>query len=143
MKNTIKLLLFAAVLLIPAVVFAQGSGTIDSQPRPSVNDGVRNDDNFVVTRSTKGEIVGIKDGILTIKIKDDKEIRIALTKETKFKLGKNSLDADELDANLFKEGRKVKITYQPIENNRTKIDKIAILVNFEADEKDKQKPKIG
>ena len=143
MKNIIRLFLFAAVLFIPAIAFAQGSGTYEPSPRPIANEGIREESNFAVTRSTAGGIVGIKDGILTVKTNKDKEVSVILVKETKFKIGKKTVDVNELDENFFKEGRKVKITYQPYLGKKTKVDKIALVVTFEADKTPKEKPKIG
>lgn len=142
MKNVMKLFLFAAILFVPAAVFAQGSGSIEP-PRPPSNVGFPEDDNnFVVTRSTSGTIVGLKEGILTIKTDKDKEVQIALAKETKFKLGKKSLNSDELSDELFKEGKSVKITYKPFADRKARFDKVAVEIRFEQD-KEKKKPSIG
>jgi len=143
MKNAIKLFLFAAVLLVPAIAFAQGSGSTEPSPRPSGNEGIREESNFAVTRSTSGGVVGIKNGILTVKTDKNKEISVALVKETKFKIGKKIVDVNELDEKFFKEGRKVKITYQPYQGKKTDFDKIALVVTFEDDKTPKEKPKLG
>ena len=143
MKNVIKLFLFAAVLLVPAIAFAQGSGSTEPSPRPSGNEGIREESNFAVTRSTSGGVVGIKNGILTVKTDKNKEISVALVKETKFKIGKKTVNGDELDEKFFKEGRKVKITYQPYLGKKTDFDKIALVVTFEDDKTPKEKPKLG
>ena len=143
MKNVIKLFLFAAVLLVPAIAFAQGSGSTEPSPRPSGNEGIREESNFAVTRSTSGGVVGIKNGILTVKTDKNKEISVALVKETKFKIGKKTVNVNELDEKFFKEGRKVKITYQPYLGKKTDFDKIALVVTFEDDKTPKEKPKLG
>ena len=141
MKNVIKLFLFAAILFIPAAVFAQGSGS--SYPPPQPSGAVFGDDeNFVVTRSTSGTIVGLKEGILTIKTDKDKEIQIALVKETKYKVGKKTLNSDELSDDLFKEGKSVKITYKPFADRKSRFDKVAVEIRFDKD-KEKKKPEIG
>ncbi len=143
MKNVIRLFLFAAVLLVPAIAFAQGSGSTEPSPRPSGNEGIREESNFAVTRSTSGGFVGIKNGILTVKTDKNKEISVALVKETKFKIGKKTVDVNELDEKFFKEGRKVKITYQPYPGKKTDFDKNALVVTFEDDKTPKEKPKLG
>ena len=101
MKNIIGLFLFVAVLLVPAIAFAQGSGSTEPSPRPSGNEGIREESNFAVTRSTSGGVVGIKNGILTVKTDKNKEISVALVKETKFKIGKKIVDVNELDEKFF------------------------------------------
>ncbi len=68
---------------------------------------------------------------------------MALVKETKFKIGKKTVDVNELEEKFFKEGRKVKITYQPYSGKKTDFDKIALVVTFEDDKTPKEKPKIG
>jgi len=144
MKNVIKLFLFAAVLLVPAIAFAQGSGSTEPSPRPpSGNEGIREESNFAVTRSTSGGVVGIKNGILTVKTDKNKEISVALVKETKFKIGKKTINVNELEDKYFKEGQKVKITYQPYLGKKTDFDKIALVVTFEDDKTPKEKPKLG
>lgn len=143
MKNVIKLFLFAAILFIPAAVFAQGSGSSYPPQRPPSNVGFPdNEDNFVVTRSTSGTIVGLKEGILTIKTDKNKEIQIALVKETKYKVGKKTLNSDELSDDLFKEGKSVKITYKPFADRKSRFDKVAVEIRFDKD-KEKKKPEIG
>lgn len=144
MKNVLRLFMFAAILFIPAAVFAQGSGSTEAAPRPpQSNVGFPEDDsNFVVTRSTSGTIVGLKEGILTIKTDKDKEVQVALVKETKFKLGKKPLNSDELSEELFKEGKSVKITYKPLLDKKQRFDKVALEIKFDID-KDRKKPVIS
>ncbi len=141
MKNVIKLFLFAAVLVVPAAAFAQGSGSSYPPPQPS-GVGFGDEGNFAVTRSTSGTIVGLKEGILTIKTDKDKELQIALVKETKFKVGKKTLNSDELSNELFKEGNPVKITYKPFADSKARFDKVAVEIRFDKD-KAKKKPEIG
>jgi len=144
MKNIIRLFLFVAVLFIPAIAFAQGSGSYEQPPpRSTGNEANREESNFAATRSTTGGIVGIKDGILTVKTDKDKEVSVILVKETKFKIGKKTIHVKELDEKFFKEGRKVKIIYQPFRGKKTDIDKVALEVRFEEDKTPKEKPKIG
>ena len=131
MKNVVKSLLFAAfVLLVPAVASAQGSGSSEPSPRPPSGEGIREESNFVVTRSASGTIVGLNEGILTIKLEKNKEVRVGLAKETKYKLGKKTLDPAELDENLFKEGQTVKIIYVPFADKKSRIDKVALEIRF-------------
>lgn len=143
MKKKIRLLLIAAILFVPAVVFGQGSGSIESPSPTRVGGAERDESNFVVTRAATGTIVGLKDGILTIRTKKDKELTIALTNKTKYRQGKETLEVDELKESLFKEGQQVKITYQPLDNPKTSIDKIAVEVRFVEDNSPKEKPKIS
>lgn len=141
MKNVIKLFVCAVVLFVPAAVFAQGSGSIEPSPRPTSNEGIRDESNFIVTRSASGTIVGLKEGILVIKTDKNKEVRVAVVKQTKYKLGKKSLDANELSDDLFKEGQAVKITYLPFEDKR--VDKVALEIKFIEDKQSKEKPKLS
>jgi len=142
MKNVIRIFLFAVVLFVPAIVLAQGSGSAEP-PRPLINEGIRDESNFVITRSTSGKIVGLKESILVIKTEKDKEVRVALVKETKFKLGKKTLNSSELSEDLFKEGQAVKILYVPYADKQARFDKAAVEVRFVEDKKSKDKPKLG
>lgn len=130
MKDTIKSLVFFAFLLLPAVVFGQGSETVEERPRQPTNEGFRDDSNLVVSRSVSGIIVGIKEGILTIKTQKGKEVLIAIVKRTKFKVGKRIVDVNELDEALFAEGNAVKITYVPFEDKLKRVDKVALEIKF-------------
>lgn len=144
MKNVIKIILFAAVVLfVPATAFAQGSGSIEPSPRTPPNEGIHDESNFVVTRSATGTIVGLKEGILIIKTEKNKEVRVGLLSGTKYKLGKKKLDASELTEDLFKEGRAVKITYVPFVDKQSRIDKAAVEVRFIEAKESKEKPKLG
>ena len=143
MKNVIKIFVFAAVLFVPAIVLAQGSGSSEPPSRPPINEGIRDESDFVVTRSTAGTIVGLKEGILTIKTDKDKEVRVALVKQTKFKLGKKTLDSKELNEDLFKQGQAVKIVYVAFADKQSRVDKAAVEVRFVEDKKSKEKPKLG
>ncbi len=146
MKNVLKSMLFTALLLVPAAVFAQGSGSAESypstSPRGTAEERGFGDSNFVVTRSESGTIVGLKEGVLTIKTKKNKEIRVGLIDKTKYKIGKKSIDNNELELSMFEEGREIKITYVPINDQRNRIDKVAVEVRL-SDDKDKKKPVLG
>ena len=142
MKNVNQIFLFIITLFVPVVVFAQGSGSVEPPPRPPLNEGIRDESNFVVTRSASGRIVGLNEGILVIKTQKDKEVRVAIVKQTKFRLGKKNLKADELSEDLFKEGQLVKITYLPFEDKKKRVDKVALEIRF-VEEKSKEKPKLG
>ncbi len=137
-----KLFVLAMVFMVPVVVSAQGSGSIEPPPRTSPNESANREDNFVVTRSETGTIVGLKEGILTIKTKKDKEISVALANSTTFRIGKNKIDSDELAEGMFEPGKQVKITYRPFSDRKSRVDKVAVEVRFN-DEKDKQKPVIS
>lgn len=144
MKNIIKIILFAVVVLfVPAIAFAQGSGSIEPTPRTPPGEGIRDESNFVVTHSATGTIVGLKEGILIIKTEKNKEVRVGLLNSTKYKLGKKKLDASELSDDLFKEGRQVKITYAPFADKKFPVDKVALEVRFIEAKEAKEKPKFG
>lgn len=142
MKKTIRMCFFTAVLMVPAPIFAQGSGSSAPEPRPSLSEGIRDDSNFVIPSSTTGTIVGLNQGILTIKNQKGKELRVALGSKTVFKIGKKKIDRSELEETLFAEGRPIKITYLPFIDKQNRADKLAVEVRF-AEEKDKQKPVLG
>lgn len=138
MKNTIKFLVFFAFMLLPVVVFGQGSESVGEgpRPRPAANETFSDDSNLVVSRSVSGVIVGIKEGILTIKTSKGKEVLIAIVKRTKIKVGKKSVDLNDLDESVFAEGNAVKITYVPFEDALKRIDKVALELKF-------AEPKLG
>lgn len=124
-------------LLIPAFIFGQGSGSVN-YPEPSSNSGAVENNNFVITRSASGKIAGLEKGILTIKDKKDKEIQVILTKDTKFKIGRKTVKADELDEKLFAEGNDIKVTYVPGLKNPKEF--YAVEVRLPDSEKSKAKP---
>ncbi len=142
MKKMIRTCFFIAVLMVPAAVFAQGSGSAAREPRPQPNESVRDDSNFVIPVSFTGTIVGLKEGILTLKNQKGKELRVALGSKTVYRIGKKKIDQAELEDKLFAEGSAVKITYLPFIDKQNRADKLAVEVRF-AEEKDKQKPVLG
>lgn len=142
MKKVIRMCFFTAVLLAPAAIFAQGSGSSQPEPRPRGNEGIRDESNFVIPTSFTGTIVGLKEGILTIKNQKGKELRVALVNKTVYKIGKKKIDASELEDKLFAEGSSIKISYLPFEDKQKRVDNVAVEVRF-AEEKDKQKPVLG
>lgn len=142
MKNLIKPIMFVMFLLIPVSLFAQGSESVELNDRPQASpNSLSEDSNFVVSRSVSGNIVGIKEGIITIKTDKNKEIRIGLSNRTKYKVGKKFVKTDEIDPQLFADGRDVKITYVAFEDKQKRFDKIAVEVRF-PDDKEKQKPSL-
>jgi hypothetical protein len=144
MKKLLRLVLTVTILLIPAIVFGQGSGSSGGGGTGGGSGGGydREDKNFAVTRSVTGKIVGLKKGILTFTTKKDVEIRVALTSKTKFKRGKETLKADELEESLFAEGQEVKVTYLASSDDRDLAEKIATEVRFVVAKEAKQKPTI-
>lgn len=135
-----RYLLVAVFLLLPAAAYSQGSGSYPA-PRPPAQEKPGDDPNFVVTRSVSGSIVGLKEGILTLKADKNKEVRIALNKDTIYKLGKKKIDRAELEDSMFSDGRPIKIIYKAF--NHTLVDKVAVEVRFEEDkDKARQKPVI-
>jgi hypothetical protein len=143
MKKSLRLLLIAVVLLIPAIVYGQGSGSSGGGGNSGSNGGYeREDRNFAVTRSTTGKIVGLKKGILTFTTKKDVEIRVALNDKTKYKRGKETLKVDELEEYLFAEGQEIKVTYFASSDERSPVEKVATEIRFVVAKGEKQKPTI-
>lgn len=139
----VKYLLVAVFLFLPTAAYSQGSGSFPVPPVPqsTYEDRLGEPSNFVVTRSMSGSIVGVKEGILTLKTDKNKEFKIALIKETKYKLGKKKIDVAELEESMFSDGRPIKITYRDFKHPR--VDKVAVEVRFEEDKgKAGQKPVI-
>jgi len=124
-------------LFIPAFVFGQGSGSVN-YPEPR-NEGVSiENNNFIVTRNVSGKVAGLEKGILLVKDKKEKEIRVILTKDTKFKIGKKTVKADELDEKFFAEGNEIKVTYAPGLKNPKEF--YAVEVRLPDNSKSKEKP---
>lgn len=133
-----RILICGMFLLIPAVVFGQGSGS-SGYPQPSGgNDNLSTENNFVITRSASGKVASLEKGILIIKDKKDKEIRVILTKDTKFKIGKKTVKVDELDEKLFAEGNDIKVTYTPSLKNPKEF--YAVEIRLPDNKKSKEKP---
>lgn len=137
MKKVMRMLIFSAILVIPAAVFAQGSG--NSYPRPS-NSSARSS-NFLVKKSVTGRIVKFKDGVMTIETKKKKTYEVVLAKKTKFRLGKKKIKTDELETSLFEKGKRVKITYQVRADQKDFGEKTALQVRF-LTKKEKKKPNL-
>jgi hypothetical protein len=138
MKNSlIKIFLGGMFLFIPAFVFGQGSGS-SNYPQPRNESGSAENNNFVVTRSASGKVASLEKGILTIKDKKDREIQVILTKDTKFKIGKKTVKADEIDEKLFAEGNEIKVTYAP--NLKNPKEFFAVEVRFSDKAMSKEKP---
>ncbi len=142
MKNKIlKILISGMFLIIPAFVFGQGSGS-SGYPQPSGGgENISSENNFVVTRSASGKVASLEKGILIIKDKKDKEIRVTLTKDTKFKIGKKTIKIDELDEKLFAEGNEIKVTYTP--NLKNPKEFFAVEIRFSEKAKSNDKPILG
>ncbi len=143
MKKLLKIGLTAFVLLIPALVYGQGSGSSGGGGNGGTTGTYeREDRNFAVTRSATGKIVGLKKGILTFVTKKDVEIRVALTSKTKFKRGKETIKLDELEDGLFVEGQEIKVTYLSSSDDRDLVEKVATEIRFIVAKEPKQKPTI-
>jgi hypothetical protein len=137
MKNLMKIFICGMFLFIPAFIFGQGSGS-SNYPQPRNEGGSAENNNFVVTRSISGKVASLEKGILIIKDKKDKEIQVILTKETKFKIGKKTVKADELDEKMFAEGNDIKVTYVP--NLKNPKEFYAVEVRFSDKSMSKEKP---
>jgi hypothetical protein len=130
MKNLTKLLLVAAFLLLPAMAHGQGSGSVEpSRPAPAIEDLSR-ESNFLVTSSVTGTIAGISEGILTVKTKKNKEVRVLLIARTKVKVGKKTMKIDELEEGLIKEGQQIRVSYLRIEDKKAPADKVALEIKL-------------
>jgi hypothetical protein len=138
MKNSLmKIFISGMFLFIPAFVFGQGSGSSGyPQPRSENESSIEN--NFVVTRNISGKVSSLEKGVLIVKDKKDKEIRVVLTKDTKFKVGKKTVKVDELDEKLFAEGNDIKVTYAP--NLKNPKEFYAVEVRLTDSSKSKEKP---
>ncbi|MGQ0540977.1 MAG: hypothetical protein ACT4O9_03895 [Blastocatellia bacterium] len=131
-----KPLLYGMFLLIPALAYGQGSGSVS--PAPNRDGSPENnfpENNFVVTRSANGTIASLQKGVLIIKDKRNKEIRVLLTKDTKFKVGKKTVKVDELDESRFAQGNEIKVTYVPNLKNPTEFLAIEVRVPDSSKEK--------
>ncbi len=138
-NNLMKMFICGMFLFIPAFVFGQGSGS-SGYPQPRAENDSSTENNFVVTRSANGKVASLEKGILIIKDKKDKEIRVALTKDTKFKIGKKTVKADELDEKLFAEGNEIKVTYVP--NLKNPKEFFAVEVRFLDKGNSREKPSL-
>lgn len=140
-SKIMRILICGMFLLIPALVFGQGSGS-SGYPQPSGgSDNLSTENNFVITRSASGKVASLEKGILIIKDKKDKEIRVILTKDTKFKIGKKTVKIDELDEKLFAEGNDIKVTYTP--NLKNPKEFYAVEVRLPDNSKSKEKPGLN
>jgi hypothetical protein len=138
MKNNLMRIFFSGMFLfIPAFVFGQGSGSA-GYPQPRGENEATIENNFVVTRSASGKVSSLEKGVLIFKDKKDKEIRVVLTKDTKFKVGKKTVKANELDEKLFAEGNEIKVTYAPSLKNPKEF--YAIEIRLTDNSKSKEKP---
>ena len=144
MKKSLRLILTAIVLLIPAIVYGQGSGSTGGGGGNGGASGTyeREDQNFAVTRSATGKIISLKKGILTLITKKDVEITVALTSKTKYKRGKETIKLDELEESLFAEGQEIKVTYLASNDERSPVEKVATEIRFVVPKEPKQKPTI-
>lgn len=142
MKKALRLFLIAGILFIPAIVYGQGSGSSGGSGGSSGGGYEREERNFAVTRSSTGKIVGLKKGVLTFVTKKDDEIRVVLTNKTKFKRGKETLKADELEESLFAEGQEIKVTYLASSDEKNLAEKVATEIRFVIPKEPKQKPTI-
>ena len=98
-KKPIIMLAFAVALMVPAVAYSQGSG--------SVNNNRRN--NYNATRSVKGTVSAISESSITITTKKGKNLRFGLTSKTKYAKG------------APKRGDSVKVVYRARDRRATKV----------------------
>lgn len=102
MKNLNKLVLFAAFLLLPMVVMAQGSGSSDPDKK---------DKNFAVTRSVSGVLDSKSSNSIVIKTKKGNKITLKTTENTEW-VGSPKI------------GQRVKATYMQKDRKVTVVAKI-------------------
>jgi hypothetical protein len=83
MKITIKLLIYATLLLCPILAFSQGSGSSEMKKGSTAkNKSGRN--NFVVTKSATGLVTSITSNSLTLKNKSGKNMVYFFTRSSRF-----------------------------------------------------------
>jgi len=104
MKILNKLSLFAAFLLLPIAVLAQGSGSSDPNNKPKK-------DNFAVTRSVSGVLSSQSSSSIIIEIKNGEKISLSLTGKTRF-------------VSRPKVGQRVKVTYLVRDKKATVVRKL-------------------
>ena len=121
MKAGIKVAIFLSLFVLPAAIWAQGSGS----SRPTVNTSgasrtnTNSTRNFFVNRSVKGHIVSAKEGVITVETKKEKKVSAQITLETIFFIGKKKYELKELKPDQIKIGQRVRLRY--VEDRRTKL----------------------
>jgi hypothetical protein len=83
MKISLKILIFATLLLCPILAFSQGSGSSEMK-KDSATKNKSGKNNFVVTKSATGLVTSITSNSLTIKNKSGKNMVYFLTKNSRF-----------------------------------------------------------
>lgn len=117
--KTLKTVALTATMLGATVVPAYasgGSGGAVATPRPDAKD------DFVPTRSLRGELVKISENSLTVRDAKGKETTVALDGKTKFKTEDKSLFAGKtkLAGNDFNSGLNVRVLYR--EGDKTAVE---------------------
>ncbi len=148
MKYLAKFSLFGALVILPLIALAQGSGS-SSPPsgsgsssggsaetsgggavRQTANEILRDESIFIVTRAVSGELVDVKDGILTVKTKKDKHVKLFFNDRTRIKIGPKTLKLNEIEDGQINIGQRLRITYMPIDDFRAPTDKLAFEIKL-------------
>lgn len=140
MKHSRIVKLLAAFLILPVGVFAQGSGSTPPSGSPpsggstesssgttrNSSKGIVSDEsNFVVTRLISGELTNISDGILTLRTKKGKDVKVFFNHITKVKIAGQTIKLSEIVDGQINIGQSIRITYLPIDDFRAPADKLA------------------
>lgn len=117
--KTVKTVALTAAMLGATVVPAYasgGSGGAVATPRPDSKD------NFVPTRSLRGELVKISENSVTVRDAKGKETTVALDGKTKFKTEDKALFSGKtsLAGNDFNAGLNVRVLYR--EGDKTAVE---------------------
>jgi hypothetical protein len=116
-KNAMFAFLVLVIALMAAPAFASGgSGGAVSTPRPTFSD------DFVPTKSFRGELVRISESEVTIRDAKGRETTLAVNPKTKFRTeDKNAFSGKtKLSANDFTEGLGVRVLYR--EDDRVAVE---------------------
>jgi hypothetical protein len=107
LKNIFMFTMSACVTVAPALA-SGGSGGAVATPRPEFRD------DFVPTRSLRGELIEISETSLTVRDGKGKATTIALNGKTKFKTEDKTLFTGKakLSANDFSAGLSVRVLYR-------------------------------
>ena len=102
MRNTMRPFFFALFLLVPAAIFAQGSGSSEPNNKPKA---------FAVTRSVTGVLSSRSGDSIVIEVNNGKKLTLGLTGATRF-VGKPAV------------GLRVRATYQTKNRRATVVRKL-------------------
>lgn len=103
-------------------------GSVESSggsPRSSSNGIVSDDSNFVVTRLISGDLANISDGILTLRTKKGKDVKVFFNHVTRIKIAGKTIKLSEIEDGQINIGQRIRISYLPIDDFRAPADKLA------------------